>query len=254
MLTLSKKSIQHSFVNTLINVLFKKNTPWHTLVMHKRNNRKNNIKNNQEGFAHAMIVIAVVVVALIVVIGVIVVRNNKKTNDKNSITNKTSQTTKDNNSTKTSESKASPLAAQSTFVSSPAASKPATSSSGSTGSTTPTTNPTPAATPTTALTALVTSLKSGQNGQVTSTSVTVSGPITDATARPLVFSVNGTVYFAYKQGSSPNFTQTVSQIVDSMAIVKGSISGISLSNARVDKVGNLVDENSNTVGFSTGGN
>ena len=222
--------------------------------MHKHNNRKNNIKTNQEGFAHAMIVIAVVVVALIVVIGAIVLRNNKKSNEKNSITDKTSQTTKDNNSTKTSESKTSPLDAQSTFVSSPTTSKPATPSSGSANPAPATTNTTPAATPTTALTALVTSIKSGQNGQVTATSVNVPGPITDATARPLVFSVNGAVYFAYKQGSSPNFTQTVSQIVDSMAIVKGSISGISLSNARVDKVGNLVDENSSLVGFSTGGN
>jgi hypothetical protein len=168
--------------------------------------------------------------------------------------NRLHQTTKDNNSTKASEAKASPLAAQSTFVSSPTTSKPATPSSGSASPAPATTNTTPAANPTTALTALVTSIKSGQNGQVTATSVTVSGPITDARARPLVFSVNGTVYFAYTQGSAPNFNQTVSQIVDSMAIVKGSISGISLSNARVDKAGNLVDENSSLVGFSTGGN
>ena len=224
---------------------------------------------NQAGFGHVEILIVVVAIGLIVGAGVLVANRSKKTTTADSINNRTSQSTNSKKTPATTEPKASTLTPQSTFVTNPSTSKPTTKpTSGSTSSTSAsnapaTTNPTPPATPLappatplSALTTIITNLKNNTAGaaQVTATNVNVAGPIGTATAQPIVFSVNGTVYFAYTQGTKPNFNQTAAQTANSMAITTGNINGVSLSQAHLDKSNNLVDENITAVGFSTGGN
>ena len=221
------------------------------------------IIHEQDGFGHIEILIVVVVIGLIAGAGVLIAQRNKKTTA-DSITSKTSQSSNTKKTPTTSDSKVTTLAPKSTFVTTPSSAstptnKPTTGSSASTptsSSTTTTTAPTPTVTPLSALTTIITNLNNNtaQAAQVTSTSVDVAGPIGTAHARPIVFSVNGTVYFAYTQGTKPKFSQTAAQTAGSMAITTGSLSGLSLLQAHIDKSGNLVDENFVAVGFSTGGN
>jgi hypothetical protein len=108
-------------------------------------------------------------------------------------------------------------------------------------------------TPYQALSDLVTNVYNGVEANVTSVSVTVAGPITNAQARPIVFAVNGKTYLAYRQGQAPNFTTTPSQTASSMAIIEANKS-YSVVSAHLDKSANFVDIDFKLVGFSTGGN
>ena len=107
-------------------------------------------------------------------------------------------------------------------------------------------------TPLEALTAICEQLDDGGQANVTTAAITLPGPITNATGRPLVFSVDGHTYFAYTQETKPDFNQAAAQTAGSMAIVPASGS-YSLTSAHLDKSANLVDENETAVGFSVGG-
>jgi len=122
------------------------------------------------------------------------------------------------------------------------------------------TTPSPTPTPTTVtalstLTDLLQTLIKGGTANVTASAVTIPGPKTDATGQPLVFTFNGVTYFAYNQGTAPNFDKyTPAQLAASFALVKATVNNPALSPAHVDKNTNLVDANGTAVGFSTGGN
>ena len=89
---------------------------------------------------------------------------------------------------------------------------------------------------------------------VTRDVVTVSGPINNATARPIVFGYHDTLYFAYSQTTAPNFKLSPSDTAKTMAIMPANTPSIAQVSAHLDKVGNLVDPNSALVGYSIGGN
>ena len=103
------------------------------------------------------------------------------------------------------------------------------------------------------LTTLVASLQKGGQANVTAAAVTVPGPITNASARPLVFTVNGVIYFAYTQGSAPNFNHTSAAVAKTFAIVPATVKSPKLIGAHLDKLNNLVDANFKLAGYSTGG-
>lgn len=107
-------------------------------------------------------------------------------------------------------------------------------------------------TPLSALTNIITNLDNGVSTQVTASAVTIPGPISNATGRPIVFSVSGQTYYAYTQEQEPNFSTTAAQTASTMAIVNGT-KGVSVTPAYLDKGGILVDPNQVAVGFSTGG-
>jgi hypothetical protein len=117
------------------------------------------------------------------------------------------------------------------------------------------TPPTPSETPLSALTAVITYLEEGQSADITASSVVIPGPIGDATGQPIVFIANNQTYFAYTQEQEPNFNTTPAQTAATMAIVvePAADSGVTLSQAHLDKTGLLVDENELAVGYSTGG-
>ncbi|HWT55711.1 MAG TPA: hypothetical protein VN031_01615 [Candidatus Microsaccharimonas sp.] len=143
-----------------------------------------------------------------------------------------------------------PKSSTSTATTSP--SKTSTSNSTSTA---PASTPPAAPTPLSVLTALITSLQNGTaEAQVTASAVAVAGPISTAQARPIVFTANGQTYFAYTQGTAPDFNQSASAVAASMAITTGSTSGVSLVSAGLDKAGKLTSIDYQYVGYSTGGN
>jgi cytoskeletal protein RodZ len=118
----------------------------------------------------------------------------------------------------------------------------------------PTPTPIAAQTPLSVLTAIIADLEKGISANVTLNSVTVPGPIGNATARPLVFTFDGQQYFAYTQGTAPNFSLTAAQTANTMAIVKATVNNPPLITAYIDKSNNLTDPNFHLDGFSTGGN
>ena len=107
-------------------------------------------------------------------------------------------------------------------------------------------------TPLSTLTTIITNLDNGVSTQVTASPVTIPGPIGDATGQPIVFTVSGHTYYAYRQEQEPDFSTTAAQTASTMAIVNGT-KGISLTPAYIDKGGILVDPDNQAVGFSTGG-
>ncbi|MDB5185202.1 MAG: hypothetical protein JWN38_1010 [Candidatus Saccharibacteria bacterium] len=112
----------------------------------------------------------------------------------------------------------------------------------------------PAATPLSTLTKIITNINANVGTNYTTLKkVTVPGPITDGTAQPLVFTLNGQMYFAYTQTTPPNFNTTAATTAASMAIVKATVSNPALETVHIDKSGNLVDEYLVKVGYSTGG-
>ena len=143
-----------------------------------------------------------------------------------------------------------------------ASSSTATTTPKSTTATTPTSNsnPSPEQTPIATssplgvLASLIDSIQNGTQGQVTTSSVAVAGPVSTAHARPLVFTAQGKTYYAYTQGVKPNFNQDALKLAQSMAITPLSGTKPALTYAHLDKSGNLVDSNFALVGYSTGGN
>jgi hypothetical protein len=107
------------------------------------------------------------------------------------------------------------------------------------------------------LTSIINDLDNGSQGaQITTTNVTIPGPISNAIGRPIVFSVNGKQYFAYTQGSAPNFGQSASATAGTMAIISATVNVTNFSQTHLNKSNILVDENSIglNVGYSSGGN
>jgi hypothetical protein len=234
------------------------------------------ISPQADGFAHIMVIVSAVVVLAIIGTGTYVYHHENSdkakplasesrisTTPKLNTIAKTSATviqpgTSIPASTSTSSTSTTPAQKVTTTTSPPAASTstttPTTTTTTSTTSSSPTPQPT-AQTPLSALTAIITGLDNGTGfANVTSTSVTVPGPISNAQARPIVFTVNGQTYFAYTQGQEPNFNTTPAQTANSMAVVSATVSNPSLTQGHIDKTNLLVDENEEAVGYSTGGN
>jgi hypothetical protein len=108
-------------------------------------------------------------------------------------------------------------------------------------------------TPLSVLTAIISSLETGGSVEVAAVNTEIPGPISDATGRPIVFTVGEQTYFAYSQEQGPNFTTTPADTASSMAIVPTNDSSISLTTAHLEKGSVLVDQNEVAVGYSTGG-
>ena len=94
---------------------------------------------------------------------------------------------------------------------------------------------------------------------ITASPVSVPGPVSSATARPIVFGNDkllAKTYFAYMQGAPINFTGSASSIAGKMAIVVASGSYSTQPSAYINKSGVLQDTAMSTylVGYSTGGN
>ncbi|MDL2341916.1 MAG: hypothetical protein QFB87_02475 [Patescibacteria group bacterium] len=120
---------------------------------------------------------------------------------------------------------------------------------------TPTPTPQPTATPLSVLTEVISNFETkGGPLNVTRDVVTVSGPISDAKARPIVFGFHDKLYYAYTQTQAPNFKTSPSDTAHSMAIISANVSSVAQVSAHLDKVSNLVDPNITAVGFSSGGN
>jgi hypothetical protein len=107
-------------------------------------------------------------------------------------------------------------------------------------------------TPLSTLTTIITNLDKGVSTQVTASPVTIPGPISNATGQPIVFTLSGQTYYAYRQEQEPDFSTTPAQTASTMVIVDGT-KGVSVTPAYLDKGGILVDSNQVAVGFSTGG-
>lgn len=152
-----------------------------------------------------------------------------------------------------------------TSTTTPAASKtqtktPASTTPVSTDQKAPAQSPAPAPTQSTATTlSILTEVISNfeTNGgplNVTRDTVTVAGPIRNATAKPIVFGFQDKLYFAYTQTNKPNFGTSAAATAGSMAIIPANVASIAQVAAHLDKANNLVDSNFALVGFSTGGN
>jgi cytoskeletal protein RodZ len=221
---------------------------------------------NSKGFAHHVVLLAIVAVMVTGGVFATVIRVNNNSNAKNS--QNTSDGSADSKNklgadgksqSELSTANGSDDSANSTTPSSntPA---PTPTTTPSTPTTTPKNNSTtpsnaPTETPLSVLIALITKLKNGEAGvYITANAVTIPGPINDATARPIVFTANGQKYFAYRQGSAPNFNTSPTETANTMAIVSATGSP-SLEDGRLNKVGNLVDQSSMgyLVGYSEGG-
>lgn len=218
-------------------------------------------KYSQAGFTTVEISIVVAVLIIVAGVGIAVESHHKPTATINLAESKNTQTSKPTIDTGSSTPKASTVSTQTTSSSSPKSSSSSTSSSKTTTSSTtkqtaPTSQPStpaPTTTPLDELTSIISGLDAGQSAEVTASNVTIPGPISDATGRPIVFTVNGTTYFAYTQEHVPNLNQSSSQAASTFAIVNATTSAYSLTQSHIDKTGLLVDENSEGVGYSTGG-
>ena len=94
---------------------------------------------------------------------------------------------------------------------------------------------------------------------ITSKPVTVAGPVSNATAQPVVFGNDKLLvktYFAYMQNAPINFAGSASTIASKMAIVTAGSSYATQSGAYINKSGNLQDTTMSTylIGYSAGGN
>jgi cytoskeletal protein RodZ len=238
--------------------------------MIKQKTLKNiNLKSDEEGFSHLIILLSVLVIVAISSVAYEVASHHKSTTQASLNQTKTSANRESN--------KLSPSSAQtstlSTATSSPSSTSPSTTTSSTKSSTassnrtttgtsspsaaTSNSSPVSATSPLSVLTSIIAGLDNGsQSAQVTVSNVTIPGPIRDATGRPIVFSINGKQYFAYSQSSAPNFNQSASATAGTMAIIPATVSITSFSQTHLDKANNLVDENSSglNVGYSSGGN
>lgn len=230
-------------------------------------------KFNAQGFTHYVALFAMLTVAIVVGVFVVVLKANHKSSTQSNLTTASgnarsksklssneklqsglSTTDSTSNSALTTPASIPPK----TSTSTPA--KSSTTTSQSTSNSAPAPAPTPAAppaqTPLSVLTTLITNLDNGAQVNVTATPVTVPGPISNAQARPIVFTANGQTYFAYHQGSAANFNESASQTAGSMAIVNATVNNPSLVQAHLDKAGNLVDPNisGTLVGYSQSSN
>lgn len=224
------------------------------------------IKLNAQGFTHTFVLLAVITVVIIGSVFVTVLNAHKSPNTKANVVtaskNGRKTTISSNERSQSGLSTASPAntsqngsvakssvatSVNKSGVSAPSQSKAAPS---------PAPAPTPSQTPLSVLTSLISALDNGSQLNVTASSVSVPGPITSAQARPIVFTANGQVYFAYTQGHAPNFTTSAAQTAGTMAIVNATVSNPPLVQAHLDKAANLVDPNSSgyLVGYSVGGN
>lgn len=113
----------------------------------------------------------------------------------------------------------------------------------------------PTATPLSVLTEVISNFEtSGGPLNVTRDTVAVAGPISNATAKPIVFGYQNKIYFAYTQTYKPNFGTSAAATASSMAIIPANVTSIAQVAAHLDKSNNLVDQNISLVGYSTGGN
>ena len=220
----------------------------------------NIVKLNTKGITH-LVVLAVAVAVVIGGIGVAVFKaSHHSTNLSNAATHHSSSQQSKLNSDASHASAITPAATPSassvkptTTTKSPAKTTGSSGSSSSSTTQTQTTPPPPPPTPVvTCLTTAISNLDNGASVNITSSAVTVPGPVGDATARPIVFSCNGQSYFAYHQGSAANFNTPAATTANTMAYPAASGS-YTLTQAHLDKAGNLVDEDENgsQVGYST---
>lgn len=226
------------------------------------------LNHDNHGFGHYFALLGVLVGAVVVGAFVVVLHSNHK--DTNNATIKTSNQTAAKQSANTTDRSAASTSAtppNTTVVQTPtkqtttksststATTSPSKTSTSNSTSTAPASTPPAAPTPLSVLTALITSLQNGTaEAQVTASAVAVAGPISTAQARPIVFTANGQTYFAYTQGTAPDFNQSASAVAASMAITTGSTSGVLLVSAGLDKAGKLTSIDYQYVGYSTGGN
>lgn len=224
-------------------------------------------KSDNQGFAHYVLIAGLVVIVAVGGAGYGVFKAHEKSNSKSSLSSsgksyssqsqlssndqaKSGATTVNTSSSSSSTpATSSSSSSKSTTSKTPTTSTSKGSSSGSGSSSSTTTKPT--VTPLSALTTLIAGLQSGNNINVTASSVTVAGPVGNASARPIVFTANGVSYFAYHQGSAADFTQSAATVAGTMAITQASGSP-ALAPAYLDKSADLVDASSSVVGYSTG--
>jgi len=233
------------------------------MIKQKIQNSPTNINNKDDGFSHLMILLSILVVVAIGGVAYGVYVHNQNSQPVKLSATKTSQSTTKSTTLASTSPETSTLSTQATSSVKPgtiSATKTSTTTTRTTSGTTTTApassvSPAAAATPLSVLTGIITNLDNGVSGaQVTASSITVAGPISNASARPLVFTVNGKTYIAYTQSQAPNFNQSAAQTAATMAIVPETSSVGSLEYAHLDKSNNLVDQNSAAVGYSTGGN
>ena len=109
------------------------------------------------------------------------------------------------------------------------------------------------------LTNIVASANNGNEVSITSHRVNLPGPIGEAKGQPIVFNVEekkgkNQTYFAYNQVGLPNFDQKEPLgTAASMAIIKepNIYKHVELTEAHLNKAGELVGPNEMAVGFST---
>jgi hypothetical protein len=213
-------------------------------------------KLNNRGVAHLLIIVVVVVV-VITGAGILVFKDSRSHSN---LDNQTSRTGTHKQAKVSSSASSTSGVAPATGSPTPIVSTTpkATSKSSTSSSTSHAAAPSPTSTPvsiSTCLTNVISGLDNGDSVNITSTAITVPGPISDATGRPIVFKCNGKTYFAYHQGSAANFSASASTVASTMAYPSASGS-YSLTTAHLDKSGNLVDESFSgyLVGYSQGGN
>jgi hypothetical protein len=212
---------------------------------------------NSQGFIHYGTI--VIGVAIIVISLVFVLVKDHQNETRYTLIKAAADTTAKSQTDATAQSQpALPASNPSSAAASQSGSSPTTTNTTSAPASSPSApapNPTPVATPLSTLISLITNLDKGSQANITASAVTVPGPVNDATARPLVFTLSGQVYFAYRQGTAPDFSTSADETANTMAIVKVSGSIPSLVQAHLNKAGTLVDPNSmgNLVGYSQGG-
>ncbi len=215
----------------------------------------NNIKLTSKGFAHVVLLSAIVVIVGIGGSAIYIIghRGSNKSNatlestdssSDNNIASPTSDTTK-------TATKQSTQTNANTTNSKPSASSNTVKNNASSSSK----NQTTSATALSTLISIITKLKNGSaDAKVTTSSVEVPGPISTAHARPNVFTLNGKTFFAYTQTYAPDFSQSASTLANQMSLISATVKNPALTSAHLDKSGNLVDASIVAVGFSTGGN
>lgn len=213
------------------------------------------IKSN-DGFAHYFFVILVVVVALTASVFALVLKAHNQAAASHAVTPDSAAqgglTTNAQTQAGTTAINVPAPTTSSSHTSTNSSSKSTSttgSSSSSSQSTTPSHN-TATQTPTSVLTTVVTNLEKGVSADVTASDVNVPAAVSGSVpARPLVFTVNGTTYYAFTRVNPPDFNTSVATTVDSMAIVVAS-GKPALTQAHLDKSGNLVDANFKLVGYT----
>ena len=237
-------------------------------MLNKNKKINNLVLSKQEGFSHIFVPLVVIVILGIVGSGDYVYYQQHKTTDKpanlspaSNIGTKPKVSGVSNNkktvakiTTPTTSGTTSTSTSTSPSINSSTLKNTITTNTSSSPATTPSSTPSnPTIFPLSALTTIITDLQNGESTQVAASVISIPGPIGNALGQPIVFSLYGQTYFAYRQDQFPNFNTSPEQTANSMAIVDAT-QNVNLVSAYLDKSGLLVDPDQQAVGFSSGGN